>query len=112
MQFATLKVAMKKYAYTHQFLSSLPLSFFVVFLHPLYGVRFFEGSAILLLVFKIMTIAVILAGFSGLGWYLYVWTQNKREKTVSKPGMWFTLPLNIVSLIIIWKFLIGMVLLK
>lgn len=89
-----------------------PILFFILFLHPFYLVRFLEISAIGLVVFKLLSLAVIIAGLFGVGWFLFEVKEHIQKKKLAEPSIWFKLPLGVVSCVIIFKFLIPLLSVK
>lgn len=97
---------MKKFILQHQFFSSIPILFFIIFLHPIYLVRLFEKNQITLDFFKTITGIVVLVGFWGAATYLVEFAELVRQKNLKTPKIWLLLPLNVASLIITIQFLL------
>ncbi|MFC1653429.1 hypothetical protein ACFL1M_01110 [Patescibacteria group bacterium] len=101
----------KKIQITSLALMGWVVLFFVLFLHPVFLVRFFQPKAAYIF-FRFSSGVTSLSGLVGASLYLYVFSIAIRTKQHKKPILWFQLPLFIITITMTFGFLIPLTLSK
>ena len=83
---------------------SIPVIFFLIWLQPLFVIRWFLSARWLIAISNVLILGSVGCGFYGLGRYILEVSDAVLTGNRHRPGLWLTLPLAIVVVIIITYF--------
>ena len=96
---------MKKLQITSLYALSWVVIFFLIFLQPLFMVRFFT-SKFAYIFFRIFSGITSLVGLAGIAIYGYVFYQATKTKQLNRPILWLQLSLATICITMMFGFLI------
>ncbi len=96
---------MKKFQILSLYALSFVVVFFLIFLHPVFLVRFFTNKFAYIF-FRILSGITSLVGIAGIIIYGYIFHKAIKTKQLNKPILWLQLSLATICITMLFGFLI------